>query len=173
MPSCANEWLLNTTARADWGFEGYITSDCDSVQDIWQFHNWTNPAHPKRTPGQAVADAVMAGMDLDCGAYTHAHFEEALAQNATTGLRVADIDAALRNSLRVRMRLQHFDPPGPLQKIPISTICSNGSVAMARDAVAQSAALLLNRDGVLPLDASKIRSATSLFCHFPGENPII
>ena len=116
IPSCANEWLLNTTARAEWGFKGYVTSDCDAgkssacpwpsllhalnkascmpVLDIWMYHNWTNPQHPNRTPEQATADAVMAGMDLDCGSFTYPHgksgLDKALAANATTGLRLAD-----------------------------------------------------------------------------------
>lgn len=127
------------------------------------YHNWSNPRHPNRTPEQATADAVMAGMDLDCGSFTYPNgkggLDKALAANATTGLRLADIDAAIRNSLRVRMRLQHFDPPGPLQAIPLREICSNYSVQLAREAVAQSAALLKNEGNVLPLDASKINMA--------------
>ena len=30
VPSCANSWLLTTVAREAWGFDGYITSDCDA-----------------------------------------------------------------------------------------------------------------------------------------------
>jgi beta-glucosidase-like glycosyl hydrolase len=32
-PACANDWLLKDTARGEWGFDGYITSDCDAVGD--------------------------------------------------------------------------------------------------------------------------------------------
>lgn len=31
----ANEWLLNKVARGDWGFEGYITSDCGAVSNVF------------------------------------------------------------------------------------------------------------------------------------------
>jgi hypothetical protein len=34
------------------------------------------------------------------------------------------IDSRLKNLFKVRMRLQHFDPPGPLQDIPASAICT-------------------------------------------------
>ena len=30
VPSCANDWLLDTGARKEWGFDGYVTSDCDA-----------------------------------------------------------------------------------------------------------------------------------------------
>ena len=30
VPSCANDWLLTSVAREEWGFDGYITSDCDA-----------------------------------------------------------------------------------------------------------------------------------------------
>jgi hypothetical protein len=56
-------------------------------------------------------------------------------------------------------RLGHFDPPGPLQQIPPSAICDELGVATARDATAQSVALLFNPNAVLPYDASKIKNA--------------
>ena len=33
-PSCANDWLLTDVARGEWGFEGYITSDCGAENDV-------------------------------------------------------------------------------------------------------------------------------------------
>lgn len=56
------------------------------------------------------------------------------------------------------MRLSHFDPKGPLDKIPASTICSEEAKATARDATAQSIALLKNDDGILPLSAPATKS---------------
>jgi len=50
------------------------------------------------------------------------------------------------------MRLGHFDPVGPLDKIPSNIICSPYSKALARDGVVQSAALLKNAGNTLPLN---------------------
>jgi hypothetical protein len=47
------------------------------------------------------------------------------------------IDSRLKNLFKVRMRLQHFDPPGPLQDIPASAICTKQTAAIARDGVVQ------------------------------------
>ena len=35
VPSCANAWLMSTVARDSWGFDGYVTSDCGGVDDIF------------------------------------------------------------------------------------------------------------------------------------------
>ena len=34
VPSCANQYLMNDLARGEWGFDGYITSDCNAVNDV-------------------------------------------------------------------------------------------------------------------------------------------
>lgn len=48
------------------------------------------------------------------------------------------------NLSQVRMRLSHFDPVGPLDRIPATVICSKEAIATARDSVAQSVALIKN-----------------------------
>ena len=35
-PTCAWPWLLNQTARADWGFDGYITGKTHSFRIAYQ-----------------------------------------------------------------------------------------------------------------------------------------
>ena len=49
----------------------------------------------------------------------------------------ADIDARLQMLFRVRMRLSHFDPLGPLDTIPPTVICSDYAKARARPSVAR------------------------------------
>ena len=70
---CANKALLVDTIRDKWQFDGYVTSDCGALQDIWQFHNWSAPnpvpsnasaACPSgKCPSQAMAAVLRAGMD--------------------------------------------------------------------------------------------------------------
>jgi len=57
---------------------------------------------------------------------------------------------------KVRMRLSHFDPVGPLNEIKPDTICSDYAKELAQDGTAQGATLLKNINGRLPLDPSKI-----------------
>ncbi|MBZ5515520.1 MAG: glycoside hydrolase family 3 protein, partial [Acidobacteriia bacterium] len=60
-PACASTFLLQKTLRDDWGFQGYVTSDCGAVRDITSGHHYT----PDDKHGSAVA--VRAGTDTTCG----------------------------------------------------------------------------------------------------------
>ena len=153
VPSCANDWLLTTVARDAWGFDGYITSDCDADANVYTSHHYT------ATPEEAVRDVLRAGTDVDCTSFVGAHAQSALDKGLIT---TADLDARLAMLFRVRMRLQHFDPPGPLQQIPPSDVCSPYARALARDGVAQGATLLKNTAKRLPLDAKALKSVAVL-----------
>ena len=168
VPTCASEWLLTTVARDAWGFEGYIVSDCDAVANV------LSPHHYVQTAAQAAAATLRAGMDVDCSYFVGQHGGEA---HRAGLIDAALIDQRLANLFRVRMRLQHFDPPGPLQAVPKSALCSAGAAAVAREGLVQGAVLLKNcaagrarcaetpRQGqraTLPLRADELRSVAVL-----------
>ena len=54
------------------------------------------------------------------------------------------------------MRLSHFDPVGPLQTIPATTICSPYALALSHDGMTQSATLLKNDRARLPFAAAHV-----------------
>ena len=158
VPSCANGWLLQTVARDAWGFDGYITSDCAAVDDVVSPHRYVATAE------EAVAATLHATMDISC-----AHFVGPHGQSALDGGYITEalLDARLANLLRVRMRLQHFDPPGPLQAIAPSSLCSDGAAAVAREGARQGAVLLKNVPAgtagkTLPLRAASVGSMAVL-----------
>ncbi len=150
VPTCADPWLLQEVARDTWGFDGYITSDCGAESDVFVNHHFT------ATPEEAVQKILQAGTDSDCGEFFGKHAESALDKGLITE---ADMDTRLAMLFRVRMRLAHFDPPGPLQQIPPSVICSDAAKATARDAVAQAVALVKNAGATLPFDPTKVKTA--------------
>ena len=135
VPSCANDWLLTTVARDEWGFDGYVTSDCDADNDVVFSHHYTD------VPEQGVADVLKAGTDVDCGGFVGKYAQSALDKKTITE---ADIDERLKKLFRVRMRLGHFDPDGPLQKFGAGDICSDYAIGLSQDGPAQSSALLKN-----------------------------
>ena len=60
MPSCANDWLLQTVARDNWNFDGYITSDCDADADVFRSHHFTQtPEEAVRTTGRRTGRAIL------------------------------------------------------------------------------------------------------------------
>ena len=88
VPSCANGWLLDETARKSWGFDGYVTSDCDADADVFNSHHYT------KTPEEAVADVLKAGTDVDCTSFVGQHAQSALDMKL---ISESDIDERLTN----------------------------------------------------------------------------
>jgi hypothetical protein len=153
VPSCASGWLLDEVARNDWGFDGYITSDCDADADVFNSHHYT------KTAEEAVRDVLKAGTDVDCTSFVGQHALSALDKGLITE---ADLDARLMNLFKVRMRLNHFDPVGPLDSIKTDVVCSDEAQKIARDGTVQGSTLIKNKDKTLPLDASKLKSVAVL-----------
>ena len=59
----ASQRLLLDILRKDWGFKGYVVSDCDSIEDIYKYHKIVEtPAakkgFPRCSPSMAGRTAV-------------------------------------------------------------------------------------------------------------------
>jgi beta-D-xylosidase 4 len=102
-----------------------------------------------------VRNVLRAGTDQDCGTFVTDHAMSALNKSI---ISVEDIDDRLRMMFRLRMRLAHFDPVGPLQSIPTSVICSAEAKALARDSVTQAVAMLKNKNHTLPLSPHEVHT---------------
>jgi beta-glucosidase len=138
----ASPRLLQEILRNDWGFDGYVVSDCDSIDDIFMHHKIVSTAE------QAAALGIKSGLDLNCGK-TYA----ALAGAVRTGLVTeAQLDVSLRRLMLARMRLGMFDPPERVRwaSTPYSVNQSREHDQLARRA-AQASIVLLKNDRVLPL----------------------
>jgi beta-glucosidase len=138
----ASQRLLQDVLRKDWGFNGYVVSDCDAVEDIFLHHQIVQSAE------QAAALAVKKGDDLNCG-HTYAALGNAVKQGL---ISEKDIDVSLQRLMLARFRLGMFDPPERVRwaQIPYSVNQSPEHDALARRAADESIVLLKN-DGVLPL----------------------
>lgn len=142
-PACANTHLLGDMLRGQWGFKGYVVSDCGAIDDIYQRH------HFKRSAEEASALAVKRGTDLECG-----NSYRALVAAVKQGLiSEAEIDQALKRLFAARFRLGMFDPPEmvPYAKIPFSENDSAGHRQLALEAARESMVLLKNDNNTLPL----------------------
>jgi len=147
-PACANPFLLTDLLRNQWGFDGYVTSDCGAIFDIWANHKFVN------SPEEAAAVAVKAGDDLCCGTDY-----DALARAVQEGLITQpEIDNALTWLLKTRFRLGLFDPPSMVSydQIPASENNTPAHQELALQ-VARESMVLLKNNGLLPLDRSKIK----------------
>lgn len=111
--------------------------------------------HFTETPEASVREILRAGTDVDCGHFVLENIQSAIDKGVVT---VEDVDLAISRQFRLRMRLSHFDPEGPLQKIPMSDVCSDFSIDLSHDGLVQSATLLKNDGDTLPLSAKEAGS---------------
>jgi len=142
-PCCANNRLMMDILRKEWGFNGYVVSDCSAITDIWKGH------HFAKSEEAASAVAVKAGTDLACG-----REYAALIQAVKDGLiSETEIDASLKRLLTARFRLGMFDPPEMVSyaRIPFSENDSPAHRALSLKAARESIVLLKNDANTLPL----------------------
>ncbi|KAL7154684.1 hypothetical protein ABFS83_03G017300 [Erythranthe nasuta] len=145
VPNCADYDLLTKTARGEWGFQGYIVSDCNAVAVIHDVHKYA------KLPEDAVADVLKAGMDVDCGSYVSTYTKSALEQKK---MLESDIDRALHNLFSVQMRLGFFNGnPNTQQfgKIGPDQACTQEHQQLALEAAHNGIVLLKNSNNRLPL----------------------
>ncbi|KAL5713634.1 xylan 1,4-beta-xylosidase [Ranunculus cassubicifolius] len=151
VPTCADPQLLKGIVRDQWGLDGYIVSDCDSVEVFYKSINYTE------TPEEAVAVALNAGLDMNCGTYLGLYTE-----NAVKSKKVEEsvIDQALTNNYIVLMRLGFFDGDQtklPFGKLGPSDVCTKDHQQLALEAAKQGI-VLLNNNGSLPLSPNTTKT---------------
>jgi beta-glucosidase len=146
VPGCASTDLLQRRLREQWGFRGYVVSDCGAVNDIYQNHKYTS------TLGGAAVAAVKAGTDLTCGTEYRTLADEVKDGRITE----SEINRSLERLFVARFRLGMFDPPErvPYSRISISENDSHAHREAAREAGRKAIVLLKNERNVLPLSRS-------------------
>jgi beta-glucosidase len=182
-PSPADTYTANELAQRTYGFDGYTTSDCGAVGDVYApgSHNWAPPGWTTTTAGAATqwtntttgqqvsgaaggqAYALRAGTQLNCtgSEATVANIQEAI---KTGVLSEGVLDNALVHVFTTRMQTGEFDPPDRVAytKITKDAIQSAEHQALAAKVAANSLVLLKNDPvpgtaaPLLPADPAKL-----------------
>lgn len=148
--------VLKDVVIKEWGNDGIICTDGGALGLLITAHK----SFPDKEQGSAAA--VKAGINrfLD-------EFQPELAKALKDGLLTeADMDASLKNMLKVHLRLGELDPPGvdPYAKIGRE---SNGNLPpwdraesreLVREVTDESIVLLKNENHALPLDRTKLKT---------------
>jgi beta-glucosidase len=148
--------VLKDVMVKEWGNDGLICSDGGALGLLITAHK----SFPDKEHG--VAAAVKAGINSFLDSYKD-DLAKALKDNLLTE---ADMDASLKNLLRLYLRLGELDPAGvdPYVKIgdgrdgelpPWERQSSKDLVRLATD---ESVVLLKNENNTLPLDRAKLKS---------------
>lgn len=135
IPSCASKYLLDEVLRQHWDFTAYYNygvSDCGSVTDNWQYHNFTD------TEEATASVALNAGVDLECGS-SYLKLNQSLAA----------IDQALTR-LYFALFTVGFFAGGKFSSYDFSDASTPASQLQAYEAAVEGMVLLKN-DKVLPL----------------------
>lgn len=140
---CGSSYLLNDLLRNQWGFKGYVTTDCWAVHNFYRYHGVS------ADQAEACALAIKSGVNLNCGD-EFAKVPEAVKRGLITE---KEVDAALSVLLRTRFKLGLFDPVNnnPYSKIGTEVIAGEKHRELAYEAAAKSVVLLQNKNNILPL----------------------
>lgn len=143
-PCCANDELLVSILRKQWGFKGYVTSDCWAIDDFFKNHK----THPDAE--SASADAVFHGTDLDCGTDAYKSLVQAVKDGK---IPESQIDISVKRLFMIRFQLGMFDPVSMVKyaQTPESVLESSEHKAHALKMAQQSIVLLKNENQTLPL----------------------
>jgi beta-glucosidase len=146
LPACASPRLENDILRKEWGFNGYIVSDCGAIGDIYLNHKTSTNA-PAGT-----AAAVKAGTDLNCGV----EYSALLPAVKNGILPESEISQSVRRLLVARFKLGMFDPPSMVKYAQIPYIVNESAphAALALETARKAVVLLKNDNHALPLSKS-------------------
>ncbi len=146
-PCCAHSYLLNEVLRKNWGFDGYVVSDCGALADIYKDHHFTE------TKAEAAAVALKSTCDLNCG-QTYDALIDAYEQDLITE---EEITAAAERVYTIRHLLGEFEDVRPYSDIPYSKLDCKEHKELNLKTAEQCIVLLKNEDSFLPLnkDCSK------------------
>jgi len=150
IPCCASNFMLDSILRKNWGFQGYVVSDCGAIADIYTGHNYV------KTEAEAAAVAVKAGTDITCGA-EYSSLKKAVEDGLITE---KEIDIAVSRLMLARFKLGMFDPQEmvPYSKVSDKDLEARSHRDLANEVARKSIVLLKNQDNILPLNRDGIKS---------------
>ena len=153
--------------RGEWGFTGFVISDCDTIGAIsTSFHYTANVE-------EATAMAVKAGGDINCGP----EYSQLLNATAHGFISEAELDVSVRRIMRRRMQTGDLDALGqdgkaqtPYAKIPTHQIDTPEHKGVAHRIVRESVVLLTNGHAMPKRQPKEVAAAASAAAVLPLDS---
>ncbi len=146
----ASTYFLEDVLRGELGFKGYVSSDWGSVDMLRHFH------HTAADKAEAARQAVTAGVDMEVDSDCYSKLDSLVRAGL---LPESEIDKCVSRILTTKFAMgmfEHANIPDP-KKLK-NVMHTPASVELALEAARESAVLVQNKGGVLPLDVNKLRS---------------
>jgi beta-glucosidase len=142
-PAVASKWLLDDLLRGELGFDGFVVSDANGVQNQVAQHFAVDEA-------EAAQRALIAGNDMEMalGPGAFARLPELVEQGR---LPVAVLDRAVERVLVAKIRMGLFEHPYVDEGAAARVLADPAHRDLAQHAAERSLVLLHNQGGALPL----------------------
>eukprot|EP00966_Prymnesium_polylepis_P283683 6553917-Prymnesium_polylepis.2 len=169
IPACFTGGRINGELRGEWGFDGFVVSDCDALSD-GASHHYIETKFNGSLEVQAQ-QALRGGTDLNCGAL---YGEQAAGAVRRGLLREAELDTSLERIYTKAYQLGIGDGPAPAHPNPYASLGAEAvdtpaHRALALDAALQGVVLLKNEGGALPLRAAALGELALIGPHANGS----
>eukprot|EP01084_Bolivina_argentea_P274618 468127_1 len=148
IPSCANSELLQDVLRNEFGFTGYVTSDCGAVPNIYSAQKFA------RNIEEAAEMAIKAGCDWigSCNGPKSMFLDlyQSITQETCPEIY---LDKALKNVLPFWFKLGLIDKPmnGPWKNLNLTDVYYE-YIPLAFETAYKSMVLLKNENNYLPIN---------------------
>ena len=147
IPSCANEMSQNEVLRSEWGFDGFIVSDCGAIVEP-MFTHYVNVTLKKNLSAQVLI-GLTGGCDMGCGNFYGAHAQRAV-DDGTVSLDIIDTAVTRAYTKLIENGLLD-DDISPYNSLSAMDVDTPRSRQIALEASQQAMVLLKNEGGLLPL----------------------
>jgi len=144
IPASGSHWLLTDVLRDEWGVEGFVVSDWNSVGEMI-YHGSAEDSF------DAAYQGFNAGVDMDMMGLVYTKYLAEMLENGL--INIEQIDQSVRRILRVKFQLGLFDDPFKYcnsereKEMMLNPAHLNASYEAAK----KSVVLLKNKDDLLPL----------------------
>lgn len=142
VPASGNRFLLTDVLRGEWGFDGFVVSDAMAVGSLVT-------QGFARDGRDAALRALSAGLNMDMASSTYLQHLAGLVEDGA--LSMAEIDAAVRPILAIKVRMGLFEHPYVEEGLLEQVVSLPEHRQEARRAAQRSMVLLRNEGGLLPL----------------------
>jgi beta-glucosidase len=149
-PSTINRWLLTDVLKNEWGFRGVVVTDWNNVGRL------VIEQKVAKTYADAAIMALRAGNDIIMT--TPQFYEGALEAVHSGRLAESEIDAPVRRLLALKFRMGLFENPRRADLARATVETGRADHRAVNLAAARQSLILLQNNGVLPLDPAKAKS---------------
>lgn len=141
VPATGSTLLLRKILREEWGFQGFVVSDWESMEEMID-HGFCTDLR------DVAVKSITAGVDMEMQSTAYLDHLEKLVADGTIPVKL--VDDAVRGILKIKFELGLFEkkPPYSAKLAPQPT---EKALALAKKAALKSVVLLKNDEKFLPL----------------------